>query len=180
MLCCTTCMQKFLPYLSLFLALVVGFSLLIAPHAVDAKAKKQVIRKPVRYAYDLYNPRRRYGDEKVDIKNTSSRCNTPAMRKLHVQNLERAKGDGKPFGLTFESVSTTETLSGIGEAYKKYLNGLSLAWGAMEEPYCGFGAFGMTAARKSYDKSVARIRARFVEAAKPFKTAAIANDKPAN
>lgn len=146
--------------------------MLVAPYAADAKvAKKKVTRKPVRYAYDLYNPRRHYGDEKMEIKNATSRCNTLSMRQLHAQNLERAKQDGKPFELTFGSVSTTKPLSKIEEAYKQYLTGLDLAWGAMEEPYCGFGAFGTTAARKSYTKSIDRIRGRFLETAKQTKVA---------
>ena len=171
-------MRKTLPYLSVFFAFIIGFSMLVIPHAADAAiAKKKVIKAPARYAYDLYNPRRRYGDEKIEIENTTSRCNTLAMRKLHSQNLERAKGDGKPFGLTFESASTTQPLPPIGEAYKKYLTGLDLAWEAMEEPYCGFGAFGTTAARKSYTKSVDRSRARFLEVAKQKKVATSSKGK---
>ena len=163
-------MRKLLPYLSVFFVLVVGFSLLVAPYAADAKTTKRKLTKAsARYAYDLYNPRRHYGDEKVAITDASSRCNTPAMRAAHVKNLDRAKLDGKPFGLTFESASTTETLSPVGEAYKKYLTGLDLAWEAMEEPYCGFGAFGTTAAKKSYTKSIDRIRSRFLDVAKQAK-----------
>lgn len=174
-------MRKLLPYLSVFSAIVVGFSLLVVPHSADAKTvTKKLTKTSARYAYDLYNPRRRYGDEKVAITNASSRCNTPAMRAAHVKNLDRAKLDGKPFGLTFESASTTETLSSVGEAYKKYLTGLDLAWEAMEEPYCGFGAFGTTAAKKSYTKSVDRSRARFLSAAKQEKVAARAKAETSN
>lgn len=174
-------MRKLLPYLSVFFAFVVGFSMLVAPYAADAKTtRKKLTKRSARYAYDLYNPRRHYGDEKVTITDASSRCNTPSMRATHVKNVDRAKLDGKPFGLTFESVSTTEVLSPVGEAYKKYLTGLDLAWQAMEEPYCGFGAFGTTAAKKSYTKSIDRIRARFLDVAKQAKVATSAKVEAGN
>ncbi|GEM_PF-2287607 len=156
-------MRIFPTYVTAFILTLVVATTIYAPLAEAKTHKRSAHRKSSRYAYDLYNPHRHYGDEKVDIKDASSRCNTAVMRRLHTQNLERAKEDGKMLGLTFESVSTTEPLLGKADLYKKYLTGLDFAWGAMEEPYCGFGAFGTAAARKSYDKSVARIRARFLE-----------------
>lgn len=165
-------MRKIISYFSLILLVsVLGTSLAAETQAATKVASKKASVKTKKYALDLYNPRKVYGDEKKDIKDATSRCNTPALHKIHLQNLERAKLDGKPHNLTFESVSTTEPLSDIQEAYKKYLESLSFAWGAMEEPYCGFGAFGVSAARKSYDKSVERARARFLEAVKKLKVA---------
>ncbi len=133
---------------------------LFAPHAADAatKKKKKTVRRNV--AAYLYNPRRHYKDEHVDLKNPVSRCDTPAMRTLHIQHLRQADHDAAKAGVT------TSTTSGEGEALRSYQQGLALAWSAMEEPYCGYGAFGLSAARKSYEKSVGRIRQKFLDKVK--------------
>ncbi len=168
-------MQKYFSYLSAFFAVVMVGSMVIVPITAEAATtpvKKASVRATRTIAYDLYNPRRRYGDEKIEITDATSRCNTPAMRKQRLADLERAKQDGKPYGLTFDSVSGTKVLTPIEEAYGKYLDGLDMAWEAMQEPYCGFGAFGTKAAIKSYNKSVTHSRTRFLDAAKKTKTVA--------
>lgn len=160
-------MKKNFSYLSLFLTVLVAVGALILPisgtEVKAAAAKKKVV------TYDLYNPNKIYKDEKKAIIDTASRCDTPAFKKTHTKNLERAKQDGKPFDFTLAMASTTEPLSPLGEAYQKYLVGLGWALEAMEEPYCGFGAFGIQAANKSYKKTVDRARGRFLEAVKQDK-----------
>lgn len=168
-------MRKHLSYLSVFFAFVMACIVVTVPQELQAATKTAVKKTAAKktIAYDLYNPRRHYGDEKVEITDATSRCNTPAMKKVHVKNIEQAKKDGEPYALTFEAVSGTEPLSPLAEAYRTYLSGLDLAWDAMEQPYCGFGAFGTTAANKSYNKSILRIRTRFLEAVKKSKTVAL-------
>lgn len=160
-------MRKIFSYLSYFLSTATVVSLILSPQMVAA-AKKPTAKK-AGYASYLYIPKKTYKDEKVVISNAASRCNTPSMRAAHAKNLAKAEADGKLYGLTPESVSTTESLPPVGQAYKTYLNGLALAWDAMTEPYCGFGAFGTSAANKSYTKSVTHTRARFLAAAKASK-----------
>jgi hypothetical protein len=173
-------MRKHLSYFSVFFAVVLACIVVTVPAVTRAATAKTVAKKTVTkkaIAYDLYNPRRRYGDEKIEITDATSRCNTPAMQKVHVKNLEQAKKDGEPYALTFDSVSGTDVLPPLADAYRTYLQGLDMAWEAMEQPYCGFGAFGTSAANKSYNKSVTRIRARFLDAAKKNKTVAMKSAK---
>ncbi len=165
-------MRKYISYLSVFLAILFVCTGMVAPRTGEAATVKKTSAKKT-IAYDLYNPNRKYKDEKIEIDDTASRCNTPAMKIVHGKNLAKALEDGKLYGFTFESVSGTTLLSPGEQAFKTYLDGLDIAWGAMEEPYCGFGAFGTQAANKSYNKSVTRLRARFLEAIKKTKTVAL-------
>lgn len=90
-----------------------------------------------------------------------SKCNTPAIRKLHVQSLERAKKDAEQY-----NVHESDASAKLQEAYKTYAEGLEMVWEAMEEPYCGYGSHGVTAVRRSYEKSVNRLRTNFIKEAK--------------
>ena len=127
---------------------VSGFAV---PHATEAKK------------LDLYNPKKKYADEKIDIKNPTSKCVTERSKKSHLANLERAEKEGVQFGVS----STTK--GDMADAYRTYLEGLDIIWEAMEEPYCGFGAFGVKAAYHSYDKSIIRLHDRFFVALKKLK-----------
>ncbi len=124
-----------------------------SPMAAEAATKKT---KAI--AYDLYNPRRTYGDEKKEITNTASRCVTKEMIALHAKNEDRAKKDAEPFKI--------EKGSDLEDDFELYFRKLDVAWDAMQQPYCGFGAFGMKAARKSYDKTIERARTEFLTVAK--------------
>lgn len=139
-------------FFSSLVAFFVVFTLVLAA-PVDA-ATKTVKKSSKRIAYDLYNPRKKYKDEKKEIINPDSRCDTAANRKAHEANLVRAKKDLEPF--------EAETESQTEELYETYLKKLEIAWAAMQEPYCGFGAFGNSAAKKSYDKTVTRARNEFL------------------
>ncbi len=125
--------------------------------AEAATVKAKAIR------YDLYNPRRTYGDEKKEIVNAASRCVTKEMIALHVKNEERAKKEAESFEVDEDS--------DLEDNYQLYLMKLDIAWDAMQQPYCGFGAFGMSAARKSYDKTIERARTEFLTAAKRSQSA---------
>ncbi len=143
-------------FFSSVVAFFVLFSLVLgAPVDAATKTVKKTTRK---IGYDLYNPRKTYGDEKKEVLNPDSRCDTAANRKVHEVNLVRAEKDGDSF-----DISTDER---IAELYVVYMKKLDMAWGAMEEPYCGFGAFGNKAAKKSYDKTVTRTRNEFLTEAR--------------
>lgn len=63
------------------------------------------------------------------------------------------------------------------EAIKNYRTAMATAWDAMNEPYCGYGKYGIASSVKSYGKSVDRARIAFVAAVKALakgKTSVIA------
>ncbi len=124
------------------------------------------------YALDLYNPRIRYKDEKMVIENPASKCNTKATRARHVAVLALAEKDGEKYGLNASSTGD------LADAYARYLMGLDIVWDAMNEEYCGYGAFGLKAAVKSYEKSVTRLRQRFLTAAKELNAVPVAKEFP--
>lgn len=145
--------------LSSVAAFFVLFSL-VAAVPVEAATKK-VVRRTTRL--DLYNPRKHYGDEKKVITDPESRCLTASNKKAHEANLAQAEKDAASFH--------PDSDPRIAELYKTYLTKLDLAWGAMEEPYCGFGAFGSAAATKSYQKTIARTRDEFLTEARKTQVA---------
>lgn len=106
---------------------------------------------------DLYNPRKRYGDEKKIIADAASRCTGAAFKKLHTDAEVQAKKD--LVKLVDADGNVTQS---IADAFKLYAQDIALGWGAMQEPYCGFGAFGATAAKKSFTKTIVRGRADFM------------------
>ncbi|MBP9762373.1 hypothetical protein KBD34_02030 [Patescibacteria group bacterium] len=114
-------------------------------------------------AMDLYNPKKRYGDEKTDIVNPASRCLTAAAKAARTRDLKTFLEDGKKAGVVGEEEHE------LSDEYEKYETALEFAWGALEEPYCGFGAFGSSASLKSYQKTVLRARAAFLDAVKKNK-----------
>ncbi len=142
-------------------ALILG---LFSPFAAEAATKKSATKKrKTTIALDLYNPKKKYADEKKDIANPTSRCLTAAAKKARAQDLKNLEADGgKVVGL--ESPEHP-----LADDYKKYQTALEFAWGAMEEPYCGFGAFGASSSLKSYQKTVTRARAAFLDAVKKQK-----------
>lgn len=133
----------------------------IFPSGVEAAKKKTV--QPVKksqIAMNLYNPNIRYGDEKQEIANPTSRCLTATAKALRAKDLKTAEADGKKASVDLEAESA------LTKGYKKYLLDLDYAWEALEAPYCGFGAFGSSAAVKSYTKTVTRARAAFLNVVK--------------
>ncbi len=135
---------------------------LFSPFATEAATAKKVVKKATKstIAMNLYNPNKRYGDEKVEIENPTSRCLTAAAKAAHQKDVRTLEEEGKKL----PGIEAQE--HPLADEYKKYQTDLGFAWGAMEEPYCGFGAFGSSAALKSYQKTVSRARAAFLDAVK--------------
>lgn len=97
------------------------------------------------------------------LANPVSRCVTAASKKTRQSDVKTLVEDGKKF----EGIE--EEAHPLFKAYKKYKTDLEFAWGAMEEPYCGFGSNGYSAAFKSYQKTIVRARAAFLDAVKKHK-----------
>ena len=96
-------------------------------------------------------------DEKV-FQNPVSRCLTPTMKKLNTQAAVQMKKDtGGVDGLEF------------AEAIKVYQQKLEIVWAAMSEPYCGYGSRGVKAVTSSFQKSISRARAEFLNTIKTRK-----------
>ena len=108
----------------------------------------------------MYNPKKTYKDEKVAITNSATRCLTASTKAAHAKASAQSAALEKKYNLTASSTGL------VADAFTSYQNDLTLAWDAMNEPYCGFGAFGVTAVLKSYNKSIERASARFTDAMK--------------
>lgn len=105
---------------------------------------------------DLYNPKKTYGDEKKNINDPTSRCTTAAFQKIHAAAEAQAKADLAKYKDKDGNVTKT-----VADAFKIYAQDIALGWAAMQEPYCGFGAFGASAAQKSLTKTMTRARTDF-------------------
>jgi len=141
-------------------------SVLLLPGTVEAKTATKIVKKNVKttYAAHLYIKGKVYKDEKVAFENPVSRCNTASMRALHAQMVARAGKD-----MAGLDVSPSSTSPFVAPA-KTYLEGLTVLWSAMEEPYCGYGAFGTSAARHSYEKNANRLQTNFLHDVKKIKS----------
>jgi len=137
---------------------------MVVPGEVSAATKKAVAtKKKVVYANcsrDLYNKKCKYADEKVEFSNPKSKCDTAVMRKLHAQKVAQAIKDSEKYDVSPSSTSP------YVEPYKIYADGLIMLWDAMEEPYCGYGAFGASATKRSYEKNANRLRTTFLASVK--------------
>lgn len=123
-------------------------------------------------ALDLYNPNKTYGDEKVTIDDSSSRCLTTDFKKLHDAALALAEKDINARKNADGTIPAT-----IQKAVDDYRKELDTAWQAMHEPYCGFGAFGTSAAKKSFQKTLDRGRTTFLAAVKATPAHAVTTTK---
>lgn len=90
------------------------------------------------------------GADEKKFKNATSRCLTRPMKALHQQALRQMQRDVETFG------------AGHPTASEQYKTKLATVWSAMEQPYCGFGSRGVSAVKKSFLKSINRIRAEFL------------------
>jgi hypothetical protein len=123
---------------------------------------------------DLYNPKKTYKDEKIAIEDPISRCITADFKKMYTDGLALAEKDALKW----------KDANGVVDArakaaYDVYVQDIEFGWQAMQEPYCGFGAFGVSAAKKSFQKTLTRARAAFLTATKSLKPVVQApvNDK---
>ncbi|MEI7512202.1 MAG: hypothetical protein WCK01_01955 [Candidatus Uhrbacteria bacterium] len=92
-------------------------------------------------------------DEKM-FDESASRCNTPAMQALNDKTVSQMETDIK------------QRKAEKTQAAEDYTLKIEMTWDAMLQPYCGFGSRGVAAARKSYEKSVARARTAFLNETK--------------
>lgn len=89
-------------------------------------------------------------DEKVAIADPASKCLTKEMKALQAATVAQMDKDIKAAGDGHASSTAT------------YREKVDIVWEAMHEPYCGYGSMGLAAVKKSYRKSVVRIRQAFL------------------
>ena len=90
------------------------------------------------------------GKDETSFADPTSRCNTAEMKTLNKQAINQMLTDIK-----------TRKAEG-SQAAKLYAYKMDLIWDAMLQPYCGYGSKGITAVRKSFQKSVNRARNTFL------------------
>lgn len=81
-----------------------------------------------------------------------TKCVTTATKKLHADALARMEKDIAPYANS----------ASIAPVIERYREVLAMAWEAMEEPYCGYGAYGSASAAKSYSKTAQGARSAFL------------------
>ncbi|HEU0051184.1 MAG TPA: hypothetical protein VFQ60_03970 [Patescibacteria group bacterium] len=94
------------------------------------------------------------GKDEKKFSNPATRCLTAGMNSLHDKAVQQMQADIKKAGAGYES------------AAKSYEDDIATIWAAMFEPYCGYGSRGIAAVQHSFEKSVAKTRARFMAALK--------------
>jgi hypothetical protein len=82
----------------------------------------------------------------------SSLCLTAAMKALNDAAVVQMQKDIAKYGAGHDAAVAT---------YKAHV---ADAWATMSEPYCGFGTLGVSAVRKSFQKTIDRARAAFLAA----------------
>lgn len=82
-----------------------------------------------------------------------SKCVTAKTSATHASVTARMEKDIAPYASESKAAA----------AIQQYREGLVTAWNAMNEPYCGFGVYGIASAVKSYTKSIDRARAAFLK-----------------
>lgn len=90
-----------------------------------------------------------------------TKCVTTATKKLHADAVARMKKDTAAYS---DNASLAPAIAQYGQV-------LDVAWAAMEEPYCGYGVYGMASAAKSYTKSAQRARSAFLAEVKKVRAA---------
>lgn len=88
----------------------------------------------------------------VTADSPSSRCVTATSITMHANAAAAFAKD----------IASREKNATYAAAITKYRNALDIAWAAMNDQYCGFGAYGAASAIKSYGKSIERARAAFL------------------
>jgi hypothetical protein len=126
------------------LSTVIG---LVAPYSVEAATKKVAKKKVVRYHMSVSAIK---GKDEKDFANPVSRCLTADMKALDAKAVATMEAEIKKYG------------AGHEKAVASYKEKLDTVWSAMEQPYCGYGAYGMTAVKKSFNKSTERALAEFL------------------
>lgn len=136
---------------ALGLALVVAGGMPTGVHATTAAKKASVTKKAKTWVSPSVIPGK---DEKVAIADPTSKCLTKEMKKLQAATVAQMEKDIDAAG------------DGHASSTEMYREKIGIVWEAMHEPYCGYGSMGLTAVKKSYKKSVERIRQAFLLEAK--------------
>ena len=94
------------------------------------------------------------GADEKNFTNSTTRCITKAITAKYNAAEAQMKKDIAPYVVSKAS------------AVQTYKNKIDLVWEIMHEPYCGYGAYGLTAVAHSFDKSVVDTRDTFFKAVK--------------
>ncbi len=86
----------------------------------------------------------------------ATKCVTAATQATHAGAIALMEKDIAGYSKSASAAAAIDT----------YRQTMIIAWDAMKEPYCGFGAYGIKSAVKSYGKNIARARATFLAQAK--------------
>jgi len=144
---------------SFFLAVFLMGSLFL-PQGVEAATKKVVKKLPrCNKGFCVAKVSITPGADEKDYANPTTRCLTAEMKKRHDQVTAQMNKDIEKYGQGHDSVA---------KAYQENINTL---WSAMHEPYCGYGSYGMTAVKHSWDKTISHVRTAFLEAVGAMKLA---------
>ncbi len=117
---------------------------------VAPKASVKTIKKYRNTASGLYA----YIPVMKELSTPVSFCVTAEMKTRHHKTVVQMEKDIEEYGIGHET------------AVAKYKNDVDMIWAAMEQPYCGYGTFGMKAVKKSYEKSAVHVRTTFLKAVK--------------
>ncbi|MHB8831103.1 MAG: hypothetical protein ACYC44_03260 [Patescibacteria group bacterium] len=136
---------------SFFLAAFLMGSFLL-PQGVEAATKKVVKKLPrCNKGFCVAKVSITPGADEKNYANPTTRCLTAEMKKRHDQVVAQMNKD-------------IEKYKGRESAAKAYQENIDILWSAMHEPYCGYGSNGMTAVKRSWDKTISHVRTEFLEA----------------
>ena len=131
--------------------LLMGACLL--PQGVEAATKKKAKALPrCNKGFCVAKVTVTPGADEKDFKDPTTRCLTAAIKKSHDQVVAQMNKDIEKHGQGHDSV------------VKTYQEKIDILWSAMHEPYCGYGSYGMTAVKHSWDKTVSNARTAFLKA----------------
>ncbi|MDD5726247.1 MAG: hypothetical protein PHC53_02430 [Patescibacteria group bacterium] len=136
---------------SFFLAVFLTGSLFL-PQGVEAATKKAAKALPrCNKGFCVAKVSITPGADEKDYANPTTRCLTAEMKKRHDQVVAQMNKDIAKY-------------QGRDSAIKTYQKDIDILWSAMHEPYCGYGSYGMTAVKHSWDKTISHVRTEFLEA----------------
>lgn len=134
----------------LFLATFLGV-VLLSPQIAEAKvAKKKISRCHKGFCVASVSITK--GADEKNFSDPTTRCLTADMKSRHAQAVSQMQKDIAAHGQGHEQVAKT------------YQDKLDILWSAMQQPYCGYGSYGLTAVKHSWDKTVNNARTAFLEA----------------
>jgi hypothetical protein len=99
----------------------------------------------------------------------ASKCVTAATQATNAAAIAQMEKDIAPHAKEEKAAKVIE----------QYRQNIQTAWEAMEQPYCGYGAYGTASAIKSLSKSINRARSTFLKNIKNPSTASVSLMVPA-